>query len=216
MSQPTDDLIARLTGNLAPVKRLTPPLWRAAGLAALATLFLTLLVAVRGLRPDIAIKIADPSFLTAVGAAWLTGVTATMAALEISLPDRSQTWIWLPAPAALLWVWGVGWGCLAHWVTILEARPVEESSVRCLTTLVAGSIPLALVLWKSLGRAKPLRRSATAWLAAVAVAAFADAAHLLCHVVEATVFVLLMNLGVAAVSIIVLGGIGGRVLPRAG
>lgn len=216
MSEPTDDVIARLAGNLTPVRRLAPPTWRAIRLAGLATVFLALLVGLRGLRADIAAKLLEPSFLTAVAAAWLTGLTATLAALEISLPDRSSAWAWLPVPAVLLWVWGVGWGCLAHWVTILDARPVEESAVRCVTTLIAASIPLALVLWKSLGRARPLRGSATAWLAAVAVAAFADVAHLLCHTVEATVFVLLMNLGIAAMSIVLLGGVGGRLLPRAG
>ena len=212
----TEDLISQLAGGLAPVNRLSPPTQRAALLVTLATLFIAALAAVRGLRADIDAKLADPSYLAAVIAAWLTGATATLAALEVSLPDRRRAWMWLPAPAAALWVWGVGFGCLAHWVTILEAKPVEESSVRCLVTLVSASIPLALALWVALGRAKPLRRNDTAWLAALAVAAFADTAHLLCHVVEATVFVLLMNLGLAAVIIAVLGALGGRVLARPG
>ncbi len=216
MTDATEDLIAQLSQSLAPVKRLAPPGRRAGLLSALATLVIALVCWKQGFRPDIQTKLAQSSYVIAVIAAWLTGVTATLAALEISLPGGRKSWTWLPLPSALLWIWGVGWGCLIHWVSILDAKPVEDSAVNCLTTLVAASIPLALALWLAVGKAKPLARSNTAWLSAVAVAAFADVAHLLCHVVEATVFVLMMNLGTASVIVAVLGLLGVRVLPRAG
>ena len=216
MTDRTEDLIAQLTQSLVPVKRLAPPGHRAGFLSIVATMVIGLVCWHQGLRTDIAIKLADASFVVAVLAAWLTGATATLAALEVSLPGGRKTWAWLPLPSAILWIWGVGWGCLAHWVSVLEAKPVEDSAIHCLTTLVAASIPLTLALWLSVSKAKPLARSNTSWLSAVAVAAFADVAHLLCHVVEATIFVLIMNLGTAAVIVAVLGLLGVRVFPRAG
>jgi hypothetical protein len=216
MTDKTEDLIDQLSQSLKPVKRLAPPTYRAGGLTILATFLIAAVSWKQGLRPDLAHKLTEASYVTAVLAAWLTGVTATLAALEVSLPGGRKSWAWLPLPSAILWIWGVGWGCLLHWVTILDAKPVEDSAVNCLTTLIAASIPLTLALWLSVGKAKPLERSNTAWLSAVAVAAFADVAHLLCHVVEATVFVLLMNLGTAATIVAVLGLVGGRIIPSAG
>ena len=216
MTDRTEDLIAQLTESLVPVKRLAPPGHRAGFLSIAATMVIGLVCWQQGLRTDIAIKLADASFVIAVLAAWLTGAAATLAALEVSLPGGRTAWAWLPLPSAILWIWGVGWGCLAHWVSILDAQPVEDSAIHCLTTLVAASIPLTLALWLAVSKAKPLARSNTSWLSAIAVAAFADVAHLLCHVVEATVFVLMMNLGTAACIVAVVGLLGGRVFPRAG
>lgn len=71
------------------------------------------------------------------------------------------------------------------------------------------SLPLSLVLWLMLRKAKPLRPSGTAWMGGLAVSAFADTAHLLIHVVEGSLLVLAINL-VPATIIVLLGGLVGR------
>ena len=84
-----------------------------------------------------------------------------------------------------------------------------HDSIRCLETLIMASLPLGLVLWMMLRRSRPLRASATAWVGALAVAGFADTAHLLIHVVQASSLVLVINLVPVAI-ILVIGGILGR------
>jgi hypothetical protein len=60
-----------------------------------------------------------------------------------------------------------------------------------------------------LRKAHTLRPSATAWVGILAVAGFADTAHLLIHSVEASVLVLVINL-VPATLIVLLGGLAGK------
>lgn len=208
----TDALIDSLVGKLTPVKRLKPPVIRAAGLIVLATIVIALFTMHRGFRQDIHDRMAEPSYLIAVAAAWMTGVTATLAAFEVSLPDRSRFWMLVPAPAVILWVWGVGYGCLAHWIAIPEGAPVQTDSMHCMQTLIGSSIPLGLVLWRMLRRSKPLRKMPTVWLGALAIAAFADTAHLLLHMVNATVLVLVMNFGVTGIILLVFAALSGRSL----
>jgi hypothetical protein len=81
--------------------------------------------------------------------------------------------------------------------------------VNCLETIVMASVPLAVVLWLMLRRAKPLRPASTAWIGGLAVAAFADMAHLLIHVIEASLLVLVVNL-MPVIVIVMLGGLVGR------
>jgi hypothetical protein len=206
----TDALIASLSEQLTPVRRLAPPSLRAASWVALATALVAAFCLVRGLRPDLSSRVLEPSFLTAVAAAWATGALATLAAFEIGLPDRRQAWLLAPLPALLLWVSGISYGCLGDWVAIPAGAPLVAGSVRCLETLLGTSIPLALVLWRMLRQARPLRPANPAWMGALAVAAFADTAHLLIHPLDATALVLVMNLGVAAIIVGCAGAAGAR------
>ena len=205
----TDDLIDSLSVGLEPVRRLRPPFLRALGWIAFATAVIVLLTLWRGLRADMQAQLSEPAYWVQVIGAWLTGATATLAAFEISLPDRSRLWGALPLPAAALWLYGFAFGCLAHWIAIPSGAPIVEDSERCLTTIVMATIPLSLALWMMLRRSRPLRPAGTAWSGALAVAAFADTAHLLLHVVQASALVLVINLIPVGI-IIVLGGLAGR------
>lgn len=205
----TDDLIDSLSSGLEPVRRLRPPFLRALGWIAFATGVIVLLALWRGLRADMQEQLAEPAYWVQVIGAWLTGVTATLAAFEISLPDRSRLWGALPLPAAALWLYGFAFGCLAHWIAIPLGAPVVEDSERCLTTIVVATVPLSLALWMMLRRSRPLRPAGTAWTGALAVAAFADTAHLLLHMVQASALVLVINLVPVGI-IVALGGLAGR------
>jgi hypothetical protein len=205
----TDELIATLSTGLLPVRRLKPPALRALGWILLATAVIAILVLLRGFRTDIASCLRDPAYLVQVAGAWLTGAAATFAAFEISLPDRKRSWLVLPLPFVALWLSGFAFGCLGDWIAIPTGAPVMNDSVRCLETLIMASLPLGLVLWVMLRQARPLRPGATAWLGALAVAGFADTAHLLIHVVQASSLVLVINLMPVSI-ILLLGGILGR------
>lgn len=205
----TEELIAQLSGGLSPVVRLARPGQRALGLIALATALIAVLVLLRGFRADLDQRLAEPSFFLQLAGAWLTGAAATLAAFEVSLPDRPRVWLLLPLPPLILWLSGFGWTCLVHWIEIPSGAPIAADSLRCLETIILASLPLAFVLWRMLARAKPLAPAPVAWAAALAVAAFADSAHLLIHVVQASALVLVINL-LPAAAIIALGGLFGR------
>src|SRR5512146_2910167 len=95
----TDRLIARLADGLTPVARLARPWARAIGLVLLASGIVVLLVLLRGLRADMADRMVDGAYWLQLTGAWLTGAAATLAAFEVSLPDRSRGWLLLPLPA---------------------------------------------------------------------------------------------------------------------
>jgi hypothetical protein len=191
------------------VRRLQPPLLRALGWILLATVVTLILVLLRGFRSDIASCIQDPAYLIQVAGAWLTGAAATLAAFEVSLADRKRGWLLLPLPFAALWLSGFAYGCLGDWIAIPAGPPIMHDSVRCGERVRMASLPLGLVLWMMLRRARPLRASATAGVGALAVAGFADTAHLLIHVVQASSLVLVINLVPVAI-ILMIGGLLGR------
>jgi hypothetical protein len=206
----TRELIAMLSGQLLPVKRLRPPLWRALGWIVLATAVITALVLIRGLRTDIQTELGDPAYYVQVVGAWLTGAAATLAAFNVSLPDRSRLWLLLPAPFMLLWLTGFAYGCLGDWIAIPTGAPVMADSVRCLETIVMAGLPLSMVLWLMLRRNKPLQPIGAAWIGGLAVAGFTDTAHLLIHVVQASLLVLLINLVPVALIVLLSGMVGQR------
>ena len=205
----TDRLIARLAEGLTPVARLARPWARAFCLVLLASAIIVLLVLLRGLRADMPDRMIDGAYWLQLAGAWLTGASATLAAFEVSLPDRSRRWLLLPLPALGLWLSGFGYTCLADWIAIPAGAPIAHDSVRCLETILLASLPLAFVLWRMLARARPLAPAPVAWTAALAIAGFADTAHLLIHVVQASALVLVINL-IPAAAIVLAGGVLGR------
>ena len=205
----TPDLIDALVECATPVRRLRPPLVRGALWLALAALILALLAIVHGVRADLAERLHQPVFVVSITAALATGVLAAVAAFMVSLPDRSQWWLALPAPALAVWVGTIGYGCLTDWVVIgLDGVRFGET-LRCFATLVLTSVPLAIALAVMLRYAALLRPGAVTLAGALAVAAITSSALSLFHDLDATMMILIWNLGTAAL-ITGLGGLFGR------
>ena len=204
----TEQLIDSLSQNLKPVTPLRSP-WLRAGLwSGFATLAIAVIAAVGGSRADVLQALAQWHFTVPLIGSWLTGVTAAIAVFQISLPDRSPRWVWLPLVPVLLWGSGFVYGCLVN----LEAVPgslAQVSASDCLVTIVLTSLGLAAVLLPMLRRVKTLRPGLTAWLGCLAVAGFADTAHLLVHTEQDSLIALTVNL-VPALVLVVLGGLAGR------
>lgn len=205
----TEQIIATLCDQLSPVRPLRPPLWRAFGWILFAAAVIAFLVVLREPRTDLRAQLRDPTYLMQLAGAWLTGAAATLAVFNVSLPDRARAWQMLPLPFVALWLSGFAYGCLRNWIAFAWGAPVLAASLRCLETIVMATTSLSIVLWFMLRRTKPLRPAATGWIGALAVAGFVDTAHLLIHVVEASLLVLLINL-VPATLIVLLGGLVGR------
>jgi hypothetical protein len=205
----TPDLIEILSAHATPVRRLRPPLLRAALWLLLAGLVLLALAAVYGARPDLALRLRDPSFAIALAGSLATGILAAIAAFYLSLPDRSRLWLLLPAPALALWVATIGYGCLTDWVRIGPGGVRLGTTLECFATLLIASVPLSAALFVMLRHTARLHPTMVGMMGGLASAGVAATALSLFHELDATVMVLVWNLGAAAL-IVALGGIFGR------
>jgi hypothetical protein len=142
----TPELIDILCASATPVRRLRAPLVRAGLWLLLAGVVLLALAAVHGARPDLALRLRDPSFAAALAGSLLTGILAAIAAFYLSLPDRSRLWLLLPAPPLALWVATIGYGCLTDWVALAPDGVHLGSTLECFATLGIASLPPALAL----------------------------------------------------------------------
>ncbi len=205
----TPDLIAALAANASPVRRLRPPLARAAVWLLLAAFVVGLLAVGHGVRPDLAQRLQQPAFVIGVAASLLTAITAAVAAFAASLPDRSRLWLLLPVPALGLWVSTLGYGCLTEWVSVGPDGVQLGETVRCFATLVMTSSPLSLAMLVMLRHAAVLRPTAVILTGSLAVAAMTATSLSLLHSLDATVMIVTWNLGAAAL-IVALAGLFGR------
>jgi len=205
----TPDLIASLAANATPVRRLRPPAMRAASWLLLAAVVLTLLAINQGIRPDLAQRLREPTFATGLAAPLLTGVLAAAAAFLVSLPDRSRLWLLLPVPALVLWLSNIGYQCLVQWIDIGPDGVSLGEAARCFATLVLTSLPLSLAMLVMLRYAAPLRPTAVTLTGSLAVAAITATALSLFHTVDATLMILMWDLGTAAL-FVALAGVFGR------
>jgi hypothetical protein len=205
----TPDLIDALVECAIPVRRLRPPLVRAGLWLGFAGLILALLAIGHGLRGDLAERLHQPVFAVSIAAALATGILAAVAAFVVSLPDRSRWWLLLPVPALAVWVGTIGYGCLTDWVSIGPDGVRFGEAVRCFATLVLISVPLTIALAVMLRYAAPLRSGTVTLAGALAVAAITSSALSLFHDLDATMMILIWNLGTAAL-IIGLGSVFGH------
>lgn len=214
MTEPTRiaNLIDTLTQELQPVGRLRAPLLRAA-------LWLGVVAAVAAVMAGIAdltalgrrLLVAPDMWLAVVGSI-LTAVAATIAAFQLSLPDRSARWAWLPLPAALLWVGASGAGCFR---TAWTGGEGFRHSLDCLVFVIVVSLPLSILLTVMLRRGYALRPGLVAIVGGLASAAAAATLLNFFHPFDAIVTDLLVHVGAIALVVAVNGIFGGRLLQAA-
>lgn len=191
------ELIDSLVADATPVRRLHRPVVRVVCWLLLAALMLALVALVHGVRPDLALKLRQPVFVTSVAAAIVTGVLAAAAAFIASVPGRSRGWLWLPVPSLAVWMGTIGYGCLTNWVEVGPEGIAPGETARCFATLVVVSTPLSIALTAMLRHVARLSPAPVAMCAGLAVAAMAATSLLLIHPLDASAMVLLWNLGVA-------------------
>jgi hypothetical protein len=206
----TPDLIESLVADASPVRRLRPPIVRAACWLLLAVLVLAVVAAGHGVRADLALKLQQPVFTVGVMAAAATGVRAAVATFVASIPGRSRRWLLLPAPALATWITTIGYGCLTNWVSIGPDGISLGETARCFGTLVMVSLPLSAVLLLMLRYVARLSPAPVAMCGSLAVAAMTATALCLLHPLDATAMILLWNFGVALLFV----GAGGMAGPR--
>ncbi len=173
MEASNDRLISVRSAGLRPVRPLPSP--------ALRTLIWLMLVAAIAAPLAMFANVAAMWHrVTAVPDMWLaalgsitTMATAAFAAFELSLPDRSRAWVFLPLPATALWVGASGLGCLRAYVLPGTHVAAVGEARDCLLFIVGLSIPLSTALFVMLRRAYSLAPPLTAAMAGLASAAAA-------------------------------------------
>jgi hypothetical protein len=195
----TPQIIDELLRGLKPVRRLRSPLVRATLWIVFAVALLCVIATAHGFRSDIAMRLQDRLFVTGMAGALMTGILAAIASFRLSLPDSSRGWLLLPVPALALWFSTIGYGCLTDWVRMSPDGVRLGEAVRCFATLLLTSIPLSTAMLIMLRYAAFLRPTLVCAVGGLAVAAMTAFALSLFHDLEATMMVLIWNIGVAII-----------------
>lgn len=203
----TEELIAQLGTELTPVRPLPPPGRRALVWLALASLLLGGIVLAHGLRSDLLEQISRTSVLLEWVGSVLTGALAAVAAFHLALPDRSSRWALLPLPAAVLWLSGLGIGCVGEVLREGASGAQLGTSFSCLGFIIGTSVPLGVLMLLMLRHAGPIRPRPVALLAALASAALCSAALSLFHGLDSALMVLIWHGGAVALLLVVAGSL---------
>jgi hypothetical protein len=194
----TPELIDDLVSCASPVRRLRPPVERALLWIGLAALILALISFEHGVREDLAERLRQPTFAIGIVAAAVTGILSAIAEFTISIPDRSRRWVLLPVPALVVWVSTISYECFADWISIGPNGVRMGEALSCFASLVLTSVPLGIVLIIMLRYAALVHSGSVAMLGGLAVAAITSTALAIFHDLDATVMILVWNLGTAA------------------
>jgi hypothetical protein len=207
----TPDLIESLVARAKPVRRLRPPAARAALWLLFALAIVSLLAVSHGLRPDLVQRVREPAFVIGIAASLLTGVLAAVASFVVSLPDRSRLWLLLPLPALAVWVSTIGYGCLTSWVEMGPDGVRLGELADCIATLTLTSVPLSLAMLVMLRYAALLQPHRVATMGGLTVSATAATALSILHSLDATIMVLVLNFGVAALFVALVNVFGNKI-----
>ncbi len=180
-------IIESLARDLRPVARL-PALWKRLAQWLAAVVWIGLLLSMfsdfGALQQRLA---AAPDMWISLAGAALTAVLAGWAALQLSIPGRSNLWALLPLPTLSAWLGASAAGCLRlSPIGGVEAEPAMHPMV-CFRFVLLVSIPLLALMGWLLLRAYSLRPGLTAALGGLASAAAAATLLSLIHPFDATI-----------------------------
>lgn len=194
----TEELIARLEADLAPVRRLPPP-GRAVLTWLLATVpVLAAMVWAMGPLPDLPRLLRAPGFLIAEGFAVTTALLAAYAAFCAGRPDEPGWKLWLPAMTFVVWVAELGRQCFVVAMNGASAALAIHPDWMCVPAIAMGGlIPALAIVWLLRGRTQ-FRNARASLCGALAAAAAAEAALRLCHAEDTLAMVLVWQMGSVA------------------
>jgi hypothetical protein len=211
----TEDLVSAMVREMGPVKRLRPPMLRAAGWLGFSVAVIAAIVAVSGTRHDLAERLAQPWEMAQLLLAAVTAALAAIAAFHLSLPDRSDRWALLPLPGFALWVATLGWGCMADFARLGPEGLTLGTSWGCLGFILGLSVPMGGAMLLTLRHAGPIRPVPTMAVGVLSVAMLASVGLSLVHHLDAAIMVLVWHVGAVLIAVAIGAGAGGRMLARA-
>lgn len=192
----TDRLIRHLAHVAHPVRPIASPLHRTAAWLAISACVVFAILAFYGVRDGLqAVLSSPPAFLEWMGSL-LTGVLAAYATFQVSVPGRARAWAWLPVPALVVWMTGMGWGCVADAARRgASAFGFIAHSGECALAIALTSMPLAAVMLLMVRHAGVVRPHLSAFLAALSAASLSAASVSLYHQGDTALMVLFWHAG---------------------
>ncbi|MGE5476811.1 MAG: NrsF family protein [Bacteroidales bacterium] len=210
----TDHLIEALAAEGTPVHRLASPSRRLLSWLALALPAAAMIVMMMGLRPDIAIRLAEPRFLTQEAAAIATALTAASAAFYAGIPGTPRWRLFLPLLPFALWSASLGQQCWQEWLSSGSSGMEFQFDAECIPGIVMVGLIPALVILAMIRRGAPFQPRLTITLGTLAAAALGDAALRLFHPIDAGLMVLVWQLGTVTLLSLISGLVGCGLMPR--
>ncbi|MBB4518584.1 MULTISPECIES: NrsF family protein [Burkholderiaceae] len=193
----THTLIDALVADLIPVRRLFPPTLRLLGWLAVSIPAVATVVALQGVRSDLAMRFAEPTFLAEQAATVATALVAGWAALAGCIPGTARWKLWAPVAPLCAWMVSLGHQCWSDWVRVGTAGMMLRPDWMCLPDIaIAGAIP-ALAIVIAIRRGAGLTSAPVLW-GSLAAAALANAGLRLFHAEDAALMVIVWQFGSVA------------------
>ena len=213
MAMKTKDLIDTLAADTpARVRRLAPPMARLGLWLALSAPWIALMVAFMGLRSDLAAKLAEPRWMVEQIAALATALAAALAAFCAGVPGRPRWERLAPVPPLALWIGTLGVGCLWTWIEAGSQGLALQDDWACLPGIVMVGIVPGAVMALMLRRGAPLAPVLSVAFGGLAAAALADFGLRLFHPQDASLMVLVWQVGTVALLTAVSAAAGRRLV----
>lgn len=210
-SMETDTLIQRLAENPDPVSRLPPPSNRLVTWLALAVPYIAIVVLVMSPRSDLIAKLSDAPYLIEQVAALATGVTAALAAFASIVPGFDRRFLLLPVLPFAVWFGSLGLGCLQSWLQFGAGGLSLQPDWFCFPAIILVGMVPAIAMAFMLRRGAPLTPHLTTALGGLAAAGLGNFGLRLFHPQDASIMVLVWQMGTVVV-LAALAGWMGRLL----
>jgi hypothetical protein len=207
----TEKLIQRLAETAEPVARLPRPSVRLAVWLALGLPYAALVIGVMSPRADLAAKLADPNYLIEQSAALTTGIAAAFAAFASVIPGFDRRILVLPLAPFAVWFGTLGVGCVQSLVQLGLAGLSIQPDWYCIPAIVLVGMVPAITMAFMLRRGAPLTPRLTMAFGGLAAAGIGNFGLRFFHPQDASMMVLVWQMGTVFV-LTVLAGWAGRLL----
>ncbi len=205
MTMNTDSFIERLAANTDPIRRLSNPWVRAAAWFAIAAPYVTLVVVMMTPRADISAKLSDSHYLLEQTAALATGITAAAAAFASIIPGYDRRIALLPLVSLGVWLASLGEGCVQAWLQEGAGGLNLTLDFVCIPAIaLVGTFP-ALAMAVMLRKGAPLMPHVSAALGGLAAAGLGNFGLRLFHHQDASLMVLVWQMGTVVILTIICG-----------
>jgi hypothetical protein len=209
----TEDLIRTLAADTrTPRRRLAPPAIRLGLWLAVSVPWIAIVVAVMGLRPDLAGKAGEPRWLLEQSAALMTALTAAMAAFCAGVPGRPRWEHAVPLLPLSLWIGLLAAGCLSAWSLAGPGGLGLQADWACLPGIAMVGLVPGIAMAVMLRRGAPLAPILSVGLGGLAAAALGDFGLRLFHAQDASLMVLVWQVGTVAALTALSAAIGRRIM----
>lgn len=195
----TEDLIISLAADArAPTERLWPPGGRLVIWLALSLPWIALVVALMGLRPDLADKLKEHGWLLEQGAALAVALTAAMAAFCAVVPGRPVWERVAPVLPLLVWFGTLSVGCFNELLTSGAQGLQFQTDWACLPGIMMVGVVPGVAMALMLRRGAPMMPVLSIGLGGLAASALADFGLRLFHTTDASLMVIVWQVGTVA------------------